>query len=230
MAESDVESRLEKKIKHLQSQILSLQAFMQRLNNDIKHPTVLTRVKNEIKVTTGDLLGTTNQVNVLRGTGAVIRPDDTVLSLPQDIHTGATPTFAGVTLGGVTNKLLVSSGGTLTIEGTARVNSIGVPKIISTTSSATPTPNCDTTEMYILTALGVAAAFGIPTGTPSHGQRLIIRIKDDGTIRALSWNAIYRVVGTTLPVATVASKYIYVFCVYNTTDTKWDVLAVNQEV
>lgn len=102
-------------------------------------------------------------------------------------------------------------------------------RVTSTTSSSTPTPNADNEEIYILTALAAAATFGSPTGTPTQGQRLLIRIKDNGTARTLGWNAIYRAVGVTLPTTTVISKTLYVGCVYNSTDTKWDVIAVAQE-
>lgn len=46
----------------------------------------------------------------------------------------------------------------------------------------------------------------------------------------MAWNAIYRVIGQTLPLTTVASKTIYVACVYNGIDSTWDVLAVGKEV
>lgn len=98
-------------------------------------------------------------------------------------------------------------------------------RVTSTASSATPTPDVSTTDQYNLTALAAAAAFGIPTGTPTDGQKLIIRIKDNGTARALTWNAIYREVGASLPSTTVISKTTYVGCIYNTADTKWDVVA-----
>lgn len=103
-------------------------------------------------------------------------------------------------------------------------------RVTSVASSATPTPDADTTDLYLITALAAAAAFGAPTGTPAQGQKLIIRIKDNGTARALSWNAIYRVIGTTLPLTTVISKTLYLGFMYNSTDTKWDLLAVGQEV
>jgi hypothetical protein len=103
------------------------------------------------------------------------------------------------------------------------------PRVSSNTSSGTPTPNADTDDLYLLTALAAGATFGAPTGSPVHGQRLLIRVKDNGTARALAWNAIYRAIGITLPTTTVISKTLYVGMVYNTTDTKWDVLAVGQE-
>ena len=100
----------------------------------------------------------------------------------------------------------------------------------SIASSATPTPNSDTTTYYTITALAAGATFGAPTGSPVNGQRLFIRIKDNGTARTLAWNAAYRAIGIVLPTTTVISKTLYVGCVYNSTDSKWDVLAVAQEV
>lgn len=47
----------------------------------------------------GDLTGTTNQVSVTGGSGAVLG-SGVVLSLPQNIHTGANPTFNKLTLNG----------------------------------------------------------------------------------------------------------------------------------
>jgi hypothetical protein len=69
-----------------------------------------------------------------------------------------------------------------------------------------------------------------PTGTPVDGQKLTIRIIDDGNAQALTWNAIYTVIGTTLPVTTVANKYVYVGCIYNAQETAWDVVSVAQQV
>jgi hypothetical protein len=65
-----------------------------------------------------------------------------------------------------------------------------------------------------------------PTGTPTDGQKLIIRILDNGTARALTWNAIFRVVGTILPTTTVVSKTTYVGAIYNVAAVRWDVIGV----
>lgn len=101
--------------------------------------------------------------------------------------------------------------------------------VVATASSATPTPNADNTTQYELTALAAAAAFGLPTGTPLDGQPLIIRIKDNGTARALTWNAIYRPLGVALPTTTIISKTLYCGFIFNSADTKWDLVAVAQE-
>lgn len=102
-------------------------------------------------------------------------------------------------------------------------------RIDTDASSATPTPDADAGEQYNLTALAANATFGAPTGTLYDGQRLMIRILDDGTTRTLAYNAIYRAIGVTLPTATTANKTIYLSCVYNTADTKWDVIDVKEE-
>jgi len=99
-----------------------------------------------------------------------------------------------------------------------------------TTSTATFTIDADKQSEGVLTAMAVATTIAAPTGSPSQGQNLIFRFKDDGTSRTLTWNAIFRVIGVTLPTATTASKTLYVGCKYNSTDTKWDVVAVKEEV
>jgi hypothetical protein len=102
-------------------------------------------------------------------------------------------------------------------------------RIGTTASSATPTPSADNHDQYNVTALAAAATFGAPTGTPTDGQRLIIRVKDNGTARTLAYNAIYRAIGVTLPTTTTISKTIVLGCIYNSADSKWDVVAVAEE-
>jgi hypothetical protein len=99
-------------------------------------------------------------------------------------------------------------------------------RVTSEASNATPTPNADTTDVHIITALAAGAVFAAPTGTPTQGQQLIIRIKDNGTARSLGWNAIYRAsTDLALPTTTVLSKTLYLGFIYNSTDSRWDLLA-----
>lgn len=99
-------------------------------------------------------------------------------------------------------------------------------RVTSEASNATPTPNADTTDVHIITALAAGATFAAPTGTPTQGQQLIIRIKDNGGAQSLGWNAIYRASSDlALPTTTVASKTMYLGFMYNSTDTKWDLIA-----
>lgn len=103
------------------------------------------------------------------------------------------------------------------------------PRVDTVASASTVTPTGDASDLYTVTALAAAATIAAPSGTPVNGQKLLLRIKDNGTARALTWNAIYRIVGVVLPTTTVISKTTYVGCIYNSADTKWDVIAVATE-
>ena len=95
-------------------------------------------------------------------------------------------------------------------------------------SGATITPAVSNSQ-YNVTALAVPATVAAPSGTPVAGGKLILRIKDAGTAMGLTWNAIYRGVGLTLPTTTVAGKVLYLGLTYNGTDSKWDALALSVE-
>ena len=103
------------------------------------------------------------------------------------------------------------------------------PIVNSTTTTATLTPNIDEYEQEDVTDLASAMTIAAPTGTPSTGMRLIFRITDDGTARALTWNVIYRAIGVTIPSTTTANKILYVGCIYDEAGSKWDVVAVKEE-
>ena len=102
-----------------------------------------------------------------------------------------------------------------------------LPQSCDTASSATPTPNCDATDIYCLTAQAAAAAFAAPAGTPVNGQKLIIRIHDDGIARALTWNAAYRSRGATLLTTTTPGVTNYIGLIWNATESVWDCEAAN---
>lgn len=101
------------------------------------------------------------------------------------------------------------------------------PRVQLVTSASTLTPDADSADVCIMDSLAVALTINLPTGTPTNGQRLIIRIEDNGTSRALTWSG-YRAVGVTLPTTTVASKILYVGVIYNSQDSTWDAIAVAQ--
>ena len=98
----------------------------------------------------------------------------------------------------------------------------------TTVTGATITPDC-TKDMYTVTALADNATIAAPSGSPVDGQNLVIRILDAGVSKTLTWNAIYQVIGVTLPTATTANKITYVGCKYNAQAAKWDVLAVGRQ-
>lgn len=105
------------------------------------------------------------------------------------------------------------------------------PRVSTVNAPASPqTPNSDNFDQYNFTNIAVALTIAADTGTPTVGQKLIIRLKDNGTARALTWNAIYRAIGVTLPTTTVVNKTTYVGFIYNATDLKWDAVAATTEV
>lgn len=102
------------------------------------------------------------------------------------------------------------------------------PTVQTVTSSATVTPT-STNDLVTITAQASALTLANPSGTFVEGQSLMIRIKDNGTARTITFGADYRAIGITLPTTTVISKTMYLGIIYNSTDGKWDVLGLNQE-
>ena len=106
------------------------------------------------------------------------------------------------------------------------------PLVVSATSYTTDTGtslNMDNLDIFIITAQAGSLLFNAPGGTLVQGRKLMIRIKDNWTARALTWNAVFRAMWTALPSTTVLSKTLYLWFVYNSTDTKWDLVARAQE-
>ena len=94
------------------------------------------------------------------------------------------------------------------------------------TNTAT-TINANTTDIFTITALASADTIWAPTWTPVNWQKLIIRIKDNGTAQTLSWNTIFRASSDlALPTTTIINKTLYLWFIYNSTDTKWDLIAL----
>ncbi len=188
------------------------------------------------QVSIAGIAGTSSRGDHTHGTPII--PDHTALSsIGINTHVQL-DTAIGITLPAlVTTHTGLSTGihgVTGTIVGTSDTQTLTnkriTPRVETIADSATPTPASDDQDMFTVTALAQAALFGAPTGTPTEGQKLIIRIKDNGTARLLSWNIIYRIIGVTLPTTTVISKTTYTGFIYNNVDSKWDCVAVGQEV
>lgn len=146
-----------------------------------------------------------------------------------------------VLFNGVTGKLIKDAGKTVpsgTIVGTTdtqtltskRVN----PRVVAASgTSGNLTIDGDTTDVYKAEGLTGGITFLQPSGTPVDGQRLVIRIEDNGTARSIGWtttSGAFRAVGIVLPTTTVLGKVTYVGCLYNATDSFWDVVATVTQV
>ena len=102
------------------------------------------------------------------------------------------------------------------------------PRVGSTTSSATPSINIDSYDQYNITALAAAVTGVTVTGTPTDGQKLLVRIKDNGSPRAITWGSSFVSSGTaTLLSTTATSKTHLVGFIYDSTAAKWVCVAVD---
>jgi hypothetical protein len=104
------------------------------------------------------------------------------------------------------------------------------PRVSSTSTAVSVSPSLANHDMYFYTALQTAVSVNPPVGTPTNGNRLMFRFKDNGVSRAITWRTTgtdaYRAVGVTLPLATTINKVTYVGCLYNANESFWDVIAV----
>jgi hypothetical protein len=141
-------------------------------------------------------------------------------------------TLTGLGLNNVTNESKATMFNNPTFTGT--VNGIK-PRVSSAATVTSPLVwNSTSFDQYALTGLANALTINADANAaPADGQKMLFRIKDNGTARALTWTTgstnSFRVIGTTLPTTTVANKTVYVGCIYNVTDSRWDVVAVGQE-
>ena len=102
------------------------------------------------------------------------------------------------------------------------------PRVQTVTSAGTVTPT-STNDAVRITAQAAAIQFANPTGAFVECQGFVIRLKDNGTARAITWGTNYRGVGAALPSTTVAGKVMYFPVIYNLTDAKFDVLPATVE-
>lgn len=106
-----------------------------------------------------------------------------------------------------------------------------IPRVTTITSHATPTINTDNCDVVTITALGEAITSMTTnlSGTPVNFQKLIFRILDDGTARAITWGASFEARGVDLPLTTTANKLLTVGFIYDTVDSIWGCVAISYE-
>lgn len=109
-------------------------------------------------------------------------------------------------------------------------NSLSNNRVISNTSLSNLTIDSSLTDQSVITAQNEDLTIGSPTGVAVGGKKLIISLKDNGTSRALTWNSVFNVIGVTLPTTTTPNKIIYIGVIYNENSSKWDVIAVKEQI
>jgi hypothetical protein len=166
-----------------------------------------------------DVMGIATQA----GTGiikTVNDPGDTITIAidPAVIDERARDAVGAALIGGVGITVTPSDGAdTITLD--------AVPDILTVPTAATVIPTFAYDQVNV-TAQAAGLTIADPTGTAIPGHGILIRIKDNGTSRALTWGGKYRAFNDALPAATVVGKTLYVGAVYNATDDKMDVLGV----
>jgi hypothetical protein len=140
----------------------------------------------------------------------------------------------GITLtgGGTTNVTLPASGILATKAGTETFTNKRITKrILSAATYTTDTGtslNCDTLDMFIVTAQGGALKFNNPTGTPTDGQTLVIAVSSSTTVaRALTYDTQYESSTVTLPSTTTATTVrLTIGLIWRADTSKWTCVAV----
>jgi ribosomal protein L35AE/L33A len=128
-----------------------------------------------------------------------------------------------------TNKRYVTDANLVVIGNTSGTNTgdqtFFNPRVQTVSSSATVTA-VSTNDIVTITAQAVGLTLANPTGAFVEGQSLIIRIKDNGTARSIAYGTNFRAIGVTAPTTTTANNTLYIGCIYNSTDTKFDIIGV----
>lgn len=103
------------------------------------------------------------------------------------------------------------------------------PRVLSTATASTLAINVTLYDAVTITALATTITFSI-TGVAVDFQKLTIRIKDNGTAKAITWPGTFINKGAVLPTTTTAGKIVSVGVIYNSALSTWDCVAVSQEV
>lgn len=131
-----------------------------------------------------------------------------------DIESTNAPTVGGTALPTATST-------------TTFTNKAITQRVVTTTDDATAVIDVAVTDVYELSAIANNTTFSF-TGSPTDGQKFIIRYKDAGVSKTLTWTG-FVAIGITLPTATTANKWGYVGVQYNAAAAAYHALATVTE-
>lgn len=147
----------------------------------------------------------------------------------------ASPTFTG-TVSGITKTMVWLTNVDDTSDATKNsatatlTNKRITVRSYSALSYTTLTPNLANYNDYEITAQAEALTIANVLGTPVQGDKLMIKILDNGTARAITfWTDYVAKAGVALPTTTVVSKWLTIWFAYNAGLSKWNLLATWQE-
>jgi hypothetical protein len=167
------------------------------------------------------------------GSGATWTIDSDVVTYAKIQNVSATSRLLGRSTAGAGDieELTIGSGLSLA-AGSLTATYLPPRAVAAGATTGTLTPNGDTTDLFVAEGLTGSITLAAPSGTPVDGQKLLIRLTDNGTARGITWTTSsggYRAIGITLPTTTVLSKTTYVGCVYNSASVFWDAVATVTE-
>ena len=104
-------------------------------------------------------------------------------------------------------------------------------RVASSTSTTTLNWDSSSYDSYVLTAQTGSLTIALDSASsPVNGQRNIFRIKTigSGTLTITSGTKGLRAFNVTIPSTLTAGNTLYFDCVYNSTDSRWDVINVKE--
>jgi hypothetical protein len=113
----------------------------------------------------------------------------------------------------------------------------------TTNTASTTSPlawNSDNFDEYTYTALANDLTLNADAGTPTDGRKIIFIFTDNGTPRVITFTGgaskAFQPVGVSVTTSgsnftytTTANKKVYFGCIYDTSDARWDIVAIAQE-
>jgi hypothetical protein len=106
------------------------------------------------------------------------------------------------------------------VSSTGKITGRHLKNIQSVTTASTFTHNYDNYQEGKISALDSALTIAAPSGTPVDGEKFLLRLKDNGISRAITWNAIFSENGGVLVLNTVPNKWHTLGFIYNSTTSK----------
>lgn len=206
------------------TKVVDLTTSQTLTNKVLTSPTITTKV--EPTTNDGAPLGSTSKQfsDLFLAEGGVINWDNGDATLTQ---VGNVVTLDGADLKIVTPGTAATS--VATIDGTQTLTNKRVtPRVVTATNYTTDTGtslNCDTTDIFIVTAQAGALKFNNPTGTPTDGQKLWIAVTGTAA-RALTYDTQFEASdGVALPTTTVTTKRLDIGFVWRADTSKWHCVA-----
>jgi len=192
-------------------------------------------IGNNISGQGNTAIGYTSLANVTGSNNTAVGP-----SAGQSVTTGSNNVIIGAYTGFSapisetgSNYIVLSDGaGTVrqTIDPSGNVSFTGgiTSRVVVIADATSITVNADTTDVATQANTQAVGTLTInaPTGTPVNGQKFILRLRSTN-VQTFSWNAIFQ--GSTdisLPISSSgATLHDYVGFIYNSTTSKWQMIA-----